>query len=525
MNPIVRKLVVAALLVSAALAFGVASGRAVPGEVTVSQVTVPGPAGLDLPGVLFQGSEPVDPQPAVVLLHGCGGMWTDDVPFETDQLTGEPLVDEVLEKWGRELASRGFTALAVDSFTPRTPEGTPDAEWQDQCGWSYDEGVSENTVRPLDAEAAQAWLAARQDVDAARIGLMGWSQGATAAMVTMGATAIDANVVRAQAAAKPFKAALAFYPGCGFKTGASSWAYGGTSSSYWRPYAFTRIYHGTHDALYDGQYSSGSDSAPAYPSPLISNATRFHCETRVARAKSLYGAAVGSGNSVELDVMPGAHHSFDYPHQVGFPTGPCVLGTAHPRDAEAECVFDNDALEFIQAILVQEVPPSAFDLTPPPLPDASTSQTAAFSWHVYPVGTKTECSLDLAAFQPCSSPRVYHGLAAGTHSLRVRRAGAPADSAFGVSWQIVGPGAPETAIDSGPPAATTSRTASFAWHADQPAPRFQCSLDGGAFAPCSTPRTYKGLALGAHTLSVRAVNFAGQIDPTPAVWAWTITPS
>lgn len=172
-------------------------------------------------------------------------------------------------------------------------------------------------------------------------------------MVTMGATAIDANILRAQAAAKPFKAALAFYQGCGFKTGASSWAYSGTSSSYWRPYAYTRIYHGTHDALYDSQHNAGSHSAPAYPSPLTSVATRFHCETRVSRAKSLYGAAVGSGNSVELDVMADVHHSFDYPHQAGFPAGPRVLGTVHSRDAEAECVFDNDALTFLRAILVQ----------------------------------------------------------------------------------------------------------------------------------------------------------------------------
>ena len=102
-------------------------------------------------------------------------MWKNHVPFETDQGTGEPLVDEVLDKWGRELASRGITVLAVDSLTPRTSQDIPDAEWQVQCGWSYDQGVSENTVRPRDAEAAQAWLAARGDVDAARIGLMGWS--------------------------------------------------------------------------------------------------------------------------------------------------------------------------------------------------------------------------------------------------------------------------------------------------------------------------------------------------------------
>ena len=47
--------------------------------------------------------------------------------------------------------------------------------------------------------------------------------------------------------------------------------------------------------------------------------------------------------------------------------------------------------------------------------------------------------------------------------------------------------------------------------------KFQCKLDGGAFQPCLSPRTIAPIAGGRHTVQVRAIDQAGNIDPTPAV--------
>ena len=46
---------------------------------------------------------------------------------------------------------------------------------------------------------------------------------------------------------------------------------------------------------------------------------------------------------------------------------------------------------------------------------------------------------------------------------------------------------------------------------------FECRLDNTAPSPaCSSPKAYSGLAEGAHTFEVRAIDAAGNVDPTPA---------
>jgi Concanavalin A-like lectin/glucanases superfamily len=83
-------------------------------------------------------------------------------------------------------------------------------------------------------------------------------------------------------------------------------------------------------------------------------------------------------------------------------------------------------------------------------------------------------------------------------------------------------GAPETAITASPAAATTITSASFSFTATPAAgATFQCALDGVAFAACTSPRSYTGLAIGAHTFQVRGANLAGT-DPTPANFTWTV---
>ena len=47
--------------------------------------------------------------------------------------------------------------------------------------------------------------------------------------------------------------------------------------------------------------------------------------------------------------------------------------------------------------------------------------------------------------------------------------------------------------------------------------RFECKLDSGAFASCKSPKTISPIAGGLHTVQVRAIDEAGNVDPSPAV--------
>jgi hypothetical protein len=50
---------------------------------------------------------------------------------------------------------------------------------------------------------------------------------------------------------------------------------------------------------------------------------------------------------------------------------------------------------------------------------------------------------------------------------------------------------------------------------------FQCKLDAGAYSTCTSPITYNNLKQGkTHTFNVRAIDVAGNIDATPAIWSW-----
>ncbi len=83
-------------------------------------------------------------------------------------------------------------------------------------------------------------------------------------------------------------------------------------------------------------------------------------------------------------------------------------------------------------------------------------------------------------------------------------------------WHLKDSTPPETTIDRGPSGATNDPTPTFAFHSDDPNATFECRLDRGAFAPCSSPKTLGHQSDGWHNFLVRAIDEAGNVDPTLA---------
>jgi cysteine-rich repeat protein len=78
---------------------------------------------------------------------------------------------------------------------------------------------------------------------------------------------------------------------------------------------------------------------------------------------------------------------------------------------------------------------------------------------------------------------------------------------------------PDTSFSRTPDARGTDTSADFGYASTESGVRYECSLDGGTYAACQD--TYD-VGLGQHTLRVRAVDAAGNVDPTPAEYTWTV---
>jgi hypothetical protein len=84
---------------------------------------------------------------------------------------------------------------------------------------------------------------------------------------------------------------------------------------------------------------------------------------------------------------------------------------------------------------------------------------------------------------------------------------------------------PDTSLDSYSPSTqlTNDTTASFSFSSgDVDLASFECSLDGATFTPCSNPQPYDNLGNGPHTFEVRAIDTAGNLDPTPTTYSWEV---
>jgi dienelactone hydrolase len=178
--------------------------------------------------------------PAVIALHGCGGLYGRRGDLNERHRAMADL-----------LGQRGFHVLFVDSFTPRG--------FKELCTTRIAERSLRAADRRFDVQAAIDWLAARPEVDARRIVLLGWSHGGAAVLASL-----DRGI--------KLRAAVAFYPGCS--------AYAKRNAPY-QPSAPLLILIGALD-----------DWTPAAA-----------CIAFKERA----------GNALQLKVLPDAHHDFDHP--------------------------------------------------------------------------------------------------------------------------------------------------------------------------------------------------------------------
>ncbi len=160
----------------------------------------PTPAGFDSIEIAVKGARaatikaylrrPVSDKavPAVVLLHGCGGLFRRD---------GQLAARDV--DWAERLVGLGYAVLLPDSFNPRG--------FRQICKVSGSDRPIRPRHRAADAFAAVSWLTRQPFVDGNRVALMGWSNGGTTVLMA-------ADKLRLAKSGAALRTAIAFYPGC-----------------------------------------------------------------------------------------------------------------------------------------------------------------------------------------------------------------------------------------------------------------------------------------------------------------------
>jgi hypothetical protein len=197
---------------------------------------------------------------------------------------------------------------------------------------------------------------------------------------------------------------------------------------------------------------------------------------------------------------------------------------SHAFTARASDALGNtSAASATVTVTVDTVAPSTQILSGPS--GATTSTVASFTYSSSDGGATFQCKLDAGAYAAClAAGTSYSGLSDGSHTFSVRSVDAAGnvDPAPASRTWTVDTTAPDTTITSGPTGTVVSSGASFAFLATETSATFECSLDGGAFASCTSPKSYSGLAAGTHTFQVRASDALGNKDATPATRTWSV---
>lgn len=252
-----RVAAVAAVLLGAMFADAALAALPAPEAVTFPSLD----AGVTVRGLLYRPTPAADRVPVIVGLHGCGGMWSAG-PDGRDRLNARSVA------WTQRFLAQGYAVLWPDSFNPRGKRSV--------CAIPRGEPSIDPLLRRLDVLGALAFLATQPGLDASRVALVGWSHGGSTVLATVnGKDARIAAFYASTETAKPPRAAVAFYPGCGVAS---------------------RMKDGWLPAMPLALFSGALDDWSSTPT----------CERLVAPRR-------GRGADMSITVYPNAHHGFDAP--------------------------------------------------------------------------------------------------------------------------------------------------------------------------------------------------------------------
>ncbi len=265
---------------------------------------------------------------------------------------------------------------------------------------------------------------------------------------------------------------------------------------------------GNVSAVADAQWTVDS-VAPVTTLTYVQNATNafsftmFSSEANSTFVCALDAAAVGpcvSPYSIN-GVTPGSHSFFAY-----------AVDQAGNMDALGASV-DFNVLASVSTTFVSATPAQAL----------TSLHTMALAFSSNHTNAHFLCSLDSAPSVICTSPLSYSGIGEGAHSFHVQAVdfygnADPVGASYSWSVDSIAPTTSMTVVQNSANAFT------FTMVASEVGSSFRCSIDGATAAPCVSPNSVSGLAVGGHTFRAYAVDQAGNVDSVGASSTVTVLP-
>jgi hypothetical protein len=197
----------------------------------------------------------------------------------------------------------------------------------------------------------------------------------------------------------------------------------------------------------------------------------------------------------------------------------------------------NTAQVVNQNILVDNVPPTVSITAPPTSVNGSFTSPTSFSASAADAGsgvasvqffecsnTSTDCaSGSFNSLGTVAAPGPYTVNwpipGDGNHALKVVATDNASHTSSAIRNVNVDTTPPDTTITA-KPADPSGGNVSFSFTSTETGSTFECQADGGAWSACSSPTFVNGLTDGLHTVQIRAIDPAGNTDPSPASWTW-----
>ena len=235
-----------------------------------------------------EGEPPPGGFPAVVMLHGSGGLF-HSASAKADDVCTEELQDQFL-RWEELLTAAGYAVVMPASFYSRG-----------FCDWTEAETVPPRytpeerlVTRVFDAYAAGEWACDQAEIDCDRLALLGFSNGASTSLLAMHealAAAKDSRL-RGLDQRDRFRGAVSYYPGCSLYGQVTVSTDAERLDEFYFPAGPVLVQHAERDPLLE--------SCRDLRLPQTSAVTD-------ARGMS------PEENPFELVIWPGADHGFDVP--------------------------------------------------------------------------------------------------------------------------------------------------------------------------------------------------------------------